>query len=465
MPNEEFDVIVVGSGIAGLTTAATVATTGLSTVILEKTASVGGSSAMSGGWFAFAGTREQAAAGVQDSVTAFRRDLLAVGQHYNDERVVDAFLDGQRDVYEWLSSLGVAFGEPAISAGMSVPRGLHTDIGLVLARLRETVEAAAGPIRLQHRARRFGRTPGGRVTSVIVETPEGDRTFVGRRAVVLASGGFSRNADLLRTFAPEQLAAIPYGGPGNTGDGLRMAWKLGAGLTDMAFVSGSYGSHPDTGDAFHELLSTYYFGAIIVNKAGRRFVDESLDYKTLGRAVLGQPEGLGFQVFDAKVRAQSRRGVALKDIDTLEEIGHVHRANSLAELADITGIDRSALGATVAAYNRAVDGRAEDECGRTRLCNGQGALLRIDEPPYFAYPAKTLMTTTYGGLTVSPRGEVVDVDGDVIVGLFAVGEIMGGFHGAAYMTGTSLSKGAVFGRIVARQIAARPNEARTATRG
>lgn len=86
--------------------------------------------------------------------------------------------------------------------------------------------------------------------------------------------------------------------------------------------------------------------------------------------------------------------------------------------------------------------------GRANLCNGVGDLQEITQAPFYAYPAKTLMTTTYAGLTITPQGQVTDVDGEVIEGLYAVGEVTGGFHGAAYMTGSSLGKGAVFGKII-----------------
>ena len=226
-------------------------------------------------------------------------------------------------------------------------------------------------------------------------------------------------------------------------------------MADMSFVSGTYGSHPETGEEFHELLTAYYMGAIIVNENGERFVDESQDYKTLGRVVLDQPNGLGFEIFDAKVRAKSHRGIPLKDIDTLEEIGHVFKADNLEELAQVAGIDPARLAETVARYNAAVAGEQEDEVGRTNLCNGVGDLLPVDTAPFYAYPAKSLMTTTYCGVTITPRGQVVDVDGDLIDGLYAIGEVTGGFHGAAYITGTSLGKGAVFGRIVAQHAASK----------
>ncbi|GAA4288103.1 FAD-dependent oxidoreductase [Georgenia daeguensis] len=449
-----FDLVVVGSGIAGQSAATTAAEAGLRVVLLEKTEKLGGSSAMSGGWFAFSGTPEQAELGIEDSAELFLSDMLEAGEHLNDRALLEAYLANQETTYRWLKDHGVEFREVEISSGMSARRGHNSVIKEVLARLHADFTAAGGQTRLERRAVRLVREPSGRVTGVVAAAPDGtEELYTGRGGVVLATGGFSRGSDLLKIFAPEQLAAIPYGGKGNTGDGLKMAWKLGAGLADMSFVSGTYGSHPETGEEFHELLTAYYMGAIIVNKNGERFVDESLDYKTLGRVVLDQPGGLGFEVFDAKVRAKSHRGIPLKDIDTLEEIGHVFRAETIEELAEAAGIDPDALVQTVARYNAAIAGEGTDEVGRTNLCNGQGDLLPIDTAPYYAYPAKSLMTTTYCGVTIDPSGRVVDVDGDVIEGLYAVGEVTGGFHGAAYMTGTSLGKGAVFGGIVARHVA------------
>nr|WP_306294112.1 FAD-binding protein [Paenarthrobacter nitroguajacolicus] len=225
-------------------------------------------------------------------------------------------------------------------------------------------------------------------------------------------------------------------------------------MADMAYISGTYGSHPETGPEFHELLTAYYMGAIIVNINGERFVDESKSYKTLGSECLKQPEGLGFEVFDSVVRAKSHPGVPLNDIGMLEDIGHVHKADSLDELAMVIGINAARLQGTVERYNEAVAGKRADDFGRTGLCNGAGELLPIQTGPFYAYPAKTLMTTTYCGITIDTDARVIDVSGDVIEGLYAAGEVTGGFHGKAYMTGTSLGKGALFGRLAAKHIAA-----------
>ncbi|MCG2623371.1 FAD-dependent oxidoreductase [Arthrobacter sp. I2-34] len=451
---ETFDAVVVGAGISGLSAALSAVEAGLRVALVEKTAAIGGSSAMSGGWFAFSGTAEQAAAGVRDSAEHFLADLLEVGGHANDRALLQAYLDNQAELYAWLKGRGVVFQELEISSGQSAARSHLTPIKEVLRSFADAFVAAGGTLLLDSRVTDLVRD-GGRVSAVVVDTPDGSRTLEAAGGVVLASGGFSRGTDLLRIFAPEQLAGIPYGGLGNTGDGLKLAWKLGAGMADMSYISGTYGSHPETGIEFHELLCAYYLGAIIVNKDGKRFVDESVSYKTLGSACLDQPEGLGFEIFDAKVRAKSQRGVPLKDMDTLEDLGHVFKADSLEELARIAGIDAGALVDTVGRYNAVVAGREEDEFGRTGLCTGVGELLPIDQAPFYAYPAKTLMNSTYCGITINPQAQVLDVAGEVIEGLYAAGEVTGGFHGAAYMTGTSLGKGALFGRLAARSIAAR----------
>ena len=455
MPEYSFDLVVIGSGIAGQAAATAAAQAGLSVVLLEKTGSLGGSTAMSGGFFAFSGTEEQAAESVQDSAELFLDDMITAGGGASDCALLDAYLEHQAETYHWLKNQGVVFRALEISSGQSAPRSHNSVIADVLGILHRSFTSHGGQTLLHHRATRLVREDTGRVTAVVVQSPDGETLFRSRGGIVLATGGFSRSAELLRTFAPDALAAIPYGGKGNTGDGLKMAWKLGAGMADMAYVTATYGSHPDTGEEFHELLTAYYMGAIVVNTAGKRFMDESQSYKVLGREVLKQAEGLGFQVFDAKVRAKSHPGIPLNDIDMLEDIGHLHKADSLEELAEIAGIDAAALVQTVARYNASITCEQPDEAGRTNLCNGVGDLLPLDQAPFYAYPAKALMTTTYCGITINSQAQVVDIDGDIIDGLYAIGEVTGGFHGAAYMTGTSLGKGAVFGRIAARHAAAR----------
>lgn len=127
MSKTTFDVIVIGAGIAGISTALAVKEQGLDVVLLEKMPTIGGSTVMSGGWFAFTGTEEQQVEGIEDSIELFREDLLNVGAHQNNPNLVDAYLEHQLDTYRWLKNKGVNFGEVSISSGQSAARGHSTD--------------------------------------------------------------------------------------------------------------------------------------------------------------------------------------------------------------------------------------------------------------------------------------------------------------------------------------------------
>lgn len=402
---------------------------------------------MSGGWFAFSRTPRQTELGIEDDEASFFEDIMTTGRNANDPELARAFLDRQHDAYTMLERFGADFGTVEISAGQSVARSHLGDVRSVMSALEIQFVELGGFIRLNSRVTALHRDGSGRIAAVTVDAGLGPEELVTRRGVVIASGGFSRSEGLLATFAPEQVAAIPFGGRGNTGDGLKMAWALGADMKDMAYINSTYGSHPDTGDD-HELLTAFYMGAIIVNTAGDRFTDESAPYKTLGEAVLKQPGALAFQVFDQTVRDASHE-VPLRDIAALEARGHVLSASTLPELAKLMNVEATRLDETVKTYNSIGRGEVDDLFGRSGLCNGVGSLIPLERAPFYAYPSKPLMTSTYCGLRVDKLARVVGVDGKVMPGLYAVGEVIGGFHGASYLTGTALSKCAVFGLIAA----------------
>lgn len=443
MTGREFDAIVVGGGLAGLAATRRLATNGLSVALVEKRDVLGGSSALSGGWFALAGTPLQHRAGIADSLARFYADMVATGAGYADPALLTALIDGQEHAVSAIEDAGAWTDEIKVSAGMTAARAHLVRIGALLRHLeREAVAAGATIIRGAPGEEVIA--DGGRVRGIRLR----DRSLAARAGVILTTGGFSRSRELLELFVPGQAAAMPYGGVGNTGDGLRMAWRLGAGFADIGHVSATYGQHPDTTDDEHELLTANYLGAILVNSEGRRFADESASYKVLGSAVLGQPDRVAIQLFDSVVRARSRPGVPLSDMERLEELGHLVSAPTLDGLADALAIPREALRDTVQRYNGGLSS-GRDEYGRTGLVNGVGELVPIAEPPFYAYRAVAAMTSTYGGLRVAADTAVRRVDGSRIEGLYAAGEVTGGFHGASYMTGTALTKALIFGVVAA----------------
>lgn len=446
--NREFDAIVVGGGLAGAAAAQRLAAGGHRVALLEKRDRLGGSSALSGGWFALSGTPLQRSAGVDDSDALFLADMRETGGGYADESLLRALVGGEAHAIEAIDRAGAWTDELKVSAGMTVARAHLVRIRDLLAQLQAEADAA-GTVVLTGRSAERLIVDGSRVVGVV----SGGEELIADGGVVLASGGFSRSRELLDLFVPDQAAAMPYGGVGNTGDGLRMAWMLGAGLADIGHVSGTYGQHARTTDEEHELLTANYLGAILVNTAGERFADESDSYKVLGSAVLTQPGRTAFQIFDAVVRARSRPGAPLSDMERLEELGHLVSAPTLGALAAGLGIPPADLERTVDRYNRAVSGAGDDAFGRTGLVNGVGALTPIHTPPFYAYAAVTAMTSTFGGLRVAPDAAVLRVDGSRIEGLYAAGEVAGGFHGSSYMTGTALTKALVFGVVAADAIA------------
>jgi flavocytochrome c len=449
----ETDVLIVGAGLAGCRGAIEAATHGASVLLFEKMKRAGGSSRMSSGFFAFSGTEDQLAAGVSDSNERFYDDLRRTGGNANDERLLRVFIDQQLDDYRWLKARGVTFDAVRATSGQSVPR-THQ---LVPARLFELLEgqiAAQALIQLRHgvAVERLERVDGQGFSVRVRSGTEQVQTVRVRRGVVMASGGFSKSEELLRTFAPLQAKAVRLGGAGNTGDGLKMAWALGAGFRDMGFIRGTFGCHPSARDT-HEpdaVRMPISVGGIAVNRHSKRFVNESLTYKEIGDACLRQDDGLAFQIFDERMLAKGSDGIGPLGFRTGVAAGWIVSAPTIDALAERLGLDSIALVTTVAAYNADVAAGRERLFGRTMLVDGFGTMAPIEAAPFYGFMCTSSVLATYCGLTVDPQTRVLDVFGAPITGLHAAGEITGGFHGASYMAGSALTKALVFGRIAGR---------------
>jgi len=445
------DVLVIGGGIAGHSAALSAAERGAaSVVLLEKTADFGGSSRQAVGGFAFAGTDLQREAGAFDSNEELRRDLLKSGEGRNDAALLQLFLDRQLDAYDWLRQHGVEFGYSRPVAGGS---SVHTHSnwgGQAIRALHERVLSHPRVCYVPgHAAQRLVRGDEERTSVVGVKlTASADKASILHTGggVVLATGGFSRGRQYMEAFAPQLLAAIPSGGIGNTGDGLRMATALGAGLADMGWVSGTFGAalpgYPDRTPRDEEplgLLFPIYSGAVAVNLHGKRFADESASYKAIGKRCLEQPRGVAFQLFDSKTMALSREAPAHNFRAALER-GELRHADTLAELATQLGVDGAELMRTIDQYNGDADAGVDSQFGRKI-----GA--KIDQGPFYAYPCGVAVTTTFCGLTIDTATRVLDVHGEPIAHLYAAGELVAGFHGSNYMSGSALTKSVVTGRI------------------
>jgi fumarate reductase flavoprotein subunit len=205
-----------------------------------------------------------------------------------------------------------------------------------------------------------------------------------------------------------------------------------------------------------DYMQYYYSGAVILNKAGKRIVNESISYKLLGDAALAQENGCGFQVFDSVIRTAEyeRRKRTPEDIAKFENRpGVLFKADSVKEAARQAGISPEAAEETVKRYNGYVKAGNDPEFGRKHLSGNFGQLRLIEKPPFYVMPSTAAVIATYCGVRITPKAQVLDVFGEIIPGILAAGEMTGGFHGAAYMTGTALGKAVIFGRIAARTAA------------
>jgi len=456
---EAYDVVVVGAGLAGLVAALTAAETGADVALFEKGADYGGSSSRSGGGMIFVGTDLQEQAGVADSLEALREDLTRASQGLAQPEVIDAYVNNQLDAYRWLSRRGMPFTLESESTATTVPRTHLTGRGVAPRHLHAQVMNEPRITYLPNTAaRRLVRHDGGRVEAIEVTGEAGDRTIAVRTGVVLATGGFARSTELLRRFAPQWVDSVKMSGPHNTGDGITMAWALGAGVADMPYVAASFGAsiarYPDlTLDPDEQPILLYpnYIGAIIVNLEGRRFANENLNYKILSRVCAEQPQGVAIQIFDERIFEQSDDRAVPWDFRAALDAGLLVKADSIPELAVALHLDPDVLQSTLDDYNAAVRAGADPDFGRP-VGGGGHAGAPLVTAPFYGFPTRPGLTSTYAGITVDGDMRVIDVLGEPIAGLFAAGETVGGFHGAGYYSGSALGKAAVFGFVAGQNV-------------
>ncbi len=452
------DVVVIGAGCAGLCAAVEAAERGLSVAVVEKLeTSLLNSTVASGGYFAFVDTDLQRRQRILDSEAAFRQDMAMAGGGKSDPDLVDLFLDHQRDTYYWLQERGINFYQVEMGIGMNVPRCHAADGQRVVEMLLRATSRHGLQVRYQWPARELSRKDDG----YSVSGPKGESIYA-RGGVILASGGFSRNRALLARLAPGlERVRIIDGGLGSHGDGIVMAEALGAQLCSMESVKPNFFAHAFREESagaparFHHdapVGMVYHLGGILVDQGGRRYVREDLNAKDIALATLKLHEAMSWGIYDESVRrrAVAERTIYINPLALEKSL----RANSLQELAQLTNIPPEALVETVNAYNATSRSGQPDPLGREYQTARVGKRFALEEPPYYAFPTAPNLATTFSGVRINNNVEVVGRDGNAIAGLYACGEMVGGFHGMSFMTGTGLSQAAIFGRVAARHIAA-----------
>ncbi|WP_144549172.1 flavocytochrome c [Bacillus sp. X1(2014)] len=449
---ETYDLIILGGGLAGMCAAVEAGEAGAHVLLLEKQDELGGSTVLSSGYMAFAGTNMQEMAGITDSTESLMDDMIEVGGGVNNQALIMAYGQRQLETYIWLFEHGVEFRSLEAVSGHSVPRGHIIDPHQAIQTLYRRVKQLQNvKILLNAPAKRLLKNQDGRVDRVLYKVDGKEASAHASKGIIIASGGFAKSEELLALFAPQLKGALRIGGRGNHGDGIRMACEHGAWLMDLPYLNGTYGFHPTAAGPVKSQGLAFYKGAIMVNQLGKRFVNESISYKLLGKAAFEQPDCVTFQVWDQTVMNKSVHDDPLYDLELLKRRRLLYQADTLEDLADCIDVPLEVLEETISRYNQGIQDGEDPDFGRKSLTHNYGNPTPIEKAPFYAFESTVAMLATYAGVSVNTKAQVVNPYGEPILGLFAAGEVTGGFHGAGYMTGSSLGKCAVFGRIAVQE--------------
>lgn len=480
------DVVVVGAGGAGMTAAITAAAEGKSVVILESQSMVGGNSVRATGGMnagktvyqdenefgesagvektlktaaekyadnetitALAKTvSEQWAAyqanptGYFDSVELMELDTMIGGKGINDPELVETLCANSADAIDWLDEHGITLHNVSSFGGASVKRihrpvnaeGKTVSVGsYMIPLLEENCEKAGVKMMLDTTATEILTDANGAAVGVKATGASGETVTVNAKAVVLASGGFGANLDMVVKYKPELKGFMTTNAPGIQGQGIEMAQAIGAATVDMDQIQ----IHP-TVEANTAALITEGLrgdGAVLINAEGKRFIDEVGTRDVVSAAEIAQTGSYSWLVVDqAMVDASSVIQGYIKK-------GYTVTGETYEELGKAMGVDAAAFAETMDKWNGYVEAKNDPDFGRTSFANP------LNTAPYYAVKVTAGVHHTMGGLKINANTEVLNEKGEVIPGLFAAGEVTGGVHGANRLGGNAVADFTVFGRI------------------
>ena len=480
------DVVVVGAGGAGMTAAITAAAEGKSVVILESQSMVGGNSVRATGGMnagktvyqdenefgesagvektlktaaekyadnetitALAKTvSEQWAAyqanptGYFDSVELMELDTMIGGKGINDPELVETLCANSADAIDWLDEHGITLHNVSSFGGASVKRihrpvnaeGKTVSVGsYMIPLLQENCEKAGVKMMLDTTATEILTDANGAAVGVKATGASGETVTVNAKAVILASGGFGANLDMVVKYKPELKGFMTTNAPGIQGQGIEMAEAIGAATVDMDQIQ----IHP-TVEANTAALITEGLrgdGAILINEEGQRFIDEVGTRDVVSAAEIAQTGSYSWLVVDQAMADAS------SVIQGYIKKGYTVTGTTYEELGKAMGVDAAAFAETMEKWNGYVEAKNDPDFGRTSFANP------LNTAPYYAVKVTAGVHHTMGGLKINANTEVLNEKGEVIPGLFAAGEVTGGVHGANRLGGNAVADFTVFGRI------------------
>jgi fumarate reductase flavoprotein subunit len=431
------DVVIIGAGGAGMTAAINTAQAGKDVILLEKMPYAGGNTTKATGGMNAAETHYQAEQGIDDSVEQFVEDTMEGGHNINDKDLVTTLAENSAEAIDWLDSIGaplpkVSFSGGATNARIHAPEdGSGVGAYLVTSLLKKMDELDIN-VMYDTKATKL-ISEDGTVTGVQAESKDTEYT-IKAKAVILATGGFGNNEDMIVQYRKDLKGTVTTSAPGITGDGIVMAEDVGADLVDIEQIQ----LHPTVEQKTSMLIteSVRGDGAILVNQDGKRFTDELLTRDVVSAAELEQPGSYAYIIFDQRLRD------GLKAIEKYVSTGITVQGDTIEELAEKIDVDPATLAETLKNWNQYVADQNDPDFGRTT-----GMDQDLSQAPFYAIKIAPGIHHTMGGVHIDTDARVIDKDGNPIPGLFAAGEVVGGVHGGNRLGGNAVADVVVFGKI------------------
>ena len=436
------DIVVIGAGGAGLSAAVAAAEQdgSLKIIVLEKQGIIGGNTNYSTGGINAAETDIQKGLGIEDSKQLFYDDTMKGGKYENIPSLVENFVEHAPVTISWLTGLGADLSDVGLMGGSSVkrthrPKG-GTAIGPHLMKvLNDATSNKNIEIRTLNKVLDLLSAVDGSVTGVKVQNADGSTYSLKAKAMIIATGGFGANLEMVTKLQPSLKGFATLNHPGATGDAFAWVTAIGGATIQMANIQ----IHP-TVEATNHILITEAVrgnGAILVNHESKRFCNEMDTRDVVSAAILKQTKGEAFLIFDQGVRK------SLASIETYANQHLLKEGNTVAELAKATGIPATDLEATLNRYNAQQKAGIDEDFGRSAA----QMTAALETAPYYAVCVTPAIHHTMGGLSVNTDTQVLKADGTPIPGLYAAGEVTGGLHGANRLGGNGVADIVVNGRL------------------
>ena len=447
--SKDVDVVVVGGGGAGFAAAVTAKEKGANVVLLEKLPQVGGNTLISGGEYAAPENDLQKEEGIEDSKELFASDVKEAG---GNPELIDVLADHATEDAYWLrDDIGVKWLDSLMFfGGHSVKRSLipadHSGNELIKNYLKKCEELGIEVITEADVKEIL--TKDKKIVGVRAETPDENLT-VNAKSVVLATGGFGSNDEMTYENDHEIDEYVKStNSKGATGDGIKMAEALGADTVDMDQIQLYPVCDPETGRLLYVGDTRLVGGALLVNKEGKRFVEELATRREISMAIKAQTDHVGYLIWDEK--SNDETGTMASNPDEAKEEfekGNLYKADTIEELAEHFDLDKDQLLETVKTFNENSK-KEEDPEFNLRMLG-----WTIDEGPYYMLKAAPAVHHTMGGLKINTDAQVIDKDGKPIEGLYAAGEVTGGIHGSNRLGSAAIADITVYGRIAGENAA------------